>query len=395
MEVWILLWEVCAPVSWGEAHSFLIYKDTRYNTWGKNYTWKRLLSAGKRAGKEHCGCWELERQWTRWMGQEECRPVLPAQRGRRAESQVGCPGVCAWECFSSELMFIFFSSRVQVGLSLLRPRGRVWPDGEAKTSYCQAQVSPFDDVTPAQVQTQSPRKTKCTRWTDWFVFSVRCKESESPHAVTVYMLEPQTCQYILGVSPPEAESIPHCGGNGRKHVHHYLFVSALWTRLNLPSYAGFSTPRTNTDFCRSPANLNKSNGTWRIRRGEDRTDGDGLQLETEDIWCHTQVWLEEQRRPSHQNEGGDVVGLRVWRSTALVRVLMFVYHSQIRRKGLGQSLVLLIFVLNKLIKELRIRGFWNYSGESQTVVPVHACVWRGMRHMLHGDICRWEKGHQH
>lgn len=30
--------------------------------------------------------------------------------------------------------------------------------------------------------------------------SVRCKESESPHAVTVYMLEPQTCQYILGVS---------------------------------------------------------------------------------------------------------------------------------------------------------------------------------------------------
>lgn len=28
---------------------------------------------------------------------------------------------------------------------------------------------------------------------------LRCKESESPHAVTVYMLEPQTCQYILGV----------------------------------------------------------------------------------------------------------------------------------------------------------------------------------------------------
>ncbi|TKS85437.1 Endoplasmic reticulum lectin 1 ER lectin [Collichthys lucidus] len=30
----------------------------------------------------------------------------------------------------------------------------------------------------------------------------RCKESESPHAVTVYMLEPQTCQYILGVESP-------------------------------------------------------------------------------------------------------------------------------------------------------------------------------------------------
>uniref|UniRef100_A0A3Q2Y0Q5 Endoplasmic reticulum lectin n=1 Tax=Hippocampus comes TaxID=109280 RepID=A0A3Q2Y0Q5_HIPCM len=32
------------------------------------------------------------------------------------------------------------------------------------------------------------------------VQKVKCKESESPHAVTVYMLEPQTCQYILGVS---------------------------------------------------------------------------------------------------------------------------------------------------------------------------------------------------
>ena len=28
----------------------------------------------------------------------------------------------------------------------------------------------------------------------------RCKESDSPHAVTVYMLEPHSCQYILGVS---------------------------------------------------------------------------------------------------------------------------------------------------------------------------------------------------
>lgn len=44
-----------------------------------------------------------------------------------------------------------------------------------------------------------------------------------------------------------------------------------------------------------------------------------------------------------------MVGLRVWRSTALGRVLMFVYHSQIRLKGLGQSLVLLVFVLNKLM----------------------------------------------
>ncbi|KAG7277469.1 hypothetical protein CRUP_010617 [Coryphaenoides rupestris] len=31
---------------------------------------------------------------------------------------------------------------------------------------------------------------------------LECKESESPHAVTVYMLEPQTCQYILGVESP-------------------------------------------------------------------------------------------------------------------------------------------------------------------------------------------------
>ncbi|XP_067901039.1 endoplasmic reticulum lectin 1 isoform X2 [Heterodontus francisci] len=31
------------------------------------------------------------------------------------------------------------------------------------------------------------------------VVKLKCKESESPHAVTIYMLEPQTCQYILGV----------------------------------------------------------------------------------------------------------------------------------------------------------------------------------------------------
>lgn len=34
------------------------------------------------------------------------------------------------------------------------------------------------------------------------VVKLKCKESESPHAVTVYMLEPQTCQYILGVESP-------------------------------------------------------------------------------------------------------------------------------------------------------------------------------------------------
>lgn len=71
---------------------------------------------------------------------------------------------------------------------------------------------------------------------------------------------------------------------------------------------------------------------------------------------------------------------------------MFVYYSQIRLKGLGQSLVLLIFVLNKLIKELRIRGFWNYRGESQTVVPVHACVWRGMRQCSTVTIADGGKG---
>lgn len=33
------------------------------------------------------------------------------------------------------------------------------------------------------------------------------------------------------------------------------------------------------------------------------------QMETEDSWRHTQVRLEEQRRPSHQKEGDHVVGL--------------------------------------------------------------------------------------
>ncbi|XP_061646275.1 endoplasmic reticulum lectin 1 [Phyllopteryx taeniolatus] len=31
------------------------------------------------------------------------------------------------------------------------------------------------------------------------IVKLKCKESDSPHAVTVYMLEPQTCQYVLGV----------------------------------------------------------------------------------------------------------------------------------------------------------------------------------------------------
>ncbi|XP_004077256.1 endoplasmic reticulum lectin 1 [Oryzias latipes] len=34
------------------------------------------------------------------------------------------------------------------------------------------------------------------------IVKLKCKESESPHAVTVYMMEPQTCQYILGVESP-------------------------------------------------------------------------------------------------------------------------------------------------------------------------------------------------
>ncbi|KAM5164866.1 endoplasmic reticulum lectin 1 [Mantella aurantiaca] len=34
------------------------------------------------------------------------------------------------------------------------------------------------------------------------IVKLKCKESESPHAVTVYMLEPQTCHYVLGVESP-------------------------------------------------------------------------------------------------------------------------------------------------------------------------------------------------
>lgn len=110
-------------------------------------------------------------------------------------------------CLGGEILLIFFSVHVQVGFSLLRPRGRVRSDGEAETSYCQAQVSGCDSVAPARVQSRA-RKTLHTS-AHWFVCSVRCKESESPHAVTVYMMEPQTCQYILGVSSAEAEMIQH------------------------------------------------------------------------------------------------------------------------------------------------------------------------------------------
>ncbi|XP_028845326.1 endoplasmic reticulum lectin 1 [Denticeps clupeoides] len=34
------------------------------------------------------------------------------------------------------------------------------------------------------------------------IVKLKCKDSESPHAVTVYMLEPNTCQYVLGVESP-------------------------------------------------------------------------------------------------------------------------------------------------------------------------------------------------
>lgn len=56
---------------------------------------KTLFSAaGKRAGEEHRGRRELEHQRARRLGQEERRPILPAQRRRSAESQVGCFNVC-------------------------------------------------------------------------------------------------------------------------------------------------------------------------------------------------------------------------------------------------------------------------------------------------------------
>nr|XP_033794150.1 endoplasmic reticulum lectin 1 isoform X1 [Geotrypetes seraphini] len=34
------------------------------------------------------------------------------------------------------------------------------------------------------------------------IVKLKCKESDSPHAVTLYMLEPHVCQYILGVESP-------------------------------------------------------------------------------------------------------------------------------------------------------------------------------------------------
>lgn len=66
-------------------------------------------------------------------------------------------------------------------------------DGKAPTGYCQAQVS------VAGLSQQESDNVHGV-YSFCYLLSVRCKESESPHAVTVYMLEPQTCQYILGVS---------------------------------------------------------------------------------------------------------------------------------------------------------------------------------------------------
>jgi len=54
-----------------------------------------------------------------------------------------------------------------------------------------------------------PHRFPCDQIPIISLLTVRCKESESPHAVTVYMLEPQTCQYILGVSLPVAAEIKH------------------------------------------------------------------------------------------------------------------------------------------------------------------------------------------
>lgn len=96
-----------------------------------------------------------------------------------------------------EILLIFFSVDVQVGFSLLWPRGRVRSDRQAETSYCQAQVSQYDSVAPVHVQPHV-RRYKVDSLVG--LLSVRCKESESPHAVTIYMLEPQICQYVLGVS---------------------------------------------------------------------------------------------------------------------------------------------------------------------------------------------------
>ncbi|XP_061141338.1 endoplasmic reticulum lectin 1 isoform X1 [Syngnathus typhle] len=53
------------------------------------------------------------------------------------------------------------------------------------------------------------------------IVKLKCKESESPHAVTVYMLEPQTCQYVLGV-----ESSVICGVLDSADEHGILSISS-------------------------------------------------------------------------------------------------------------------------------------------------------------------------
>ncbi len=154
-----------------------------------------LVVPGKRAGEEHCGGWQLERPGAHWLGQEERRPLLPAQRWRSSESQVGHSyfSTPAWmQNLTETTADGSFSSR-QVGFPLLRPRGCVWPDREAQTGHCEAQVS---EESWAGRYTDVNQSIHSSRFSSF----CRCKESESPHAVTVYMLEPQTCQYILGVS---------------------------------------------------------------------------------------------------------------------------------------------------------------------------------------------------
>lgn len=77
------------------------------------------------------------------------------------------------------------------------------PDGEAQAGHSQAEVSATGPGAATLSQQRSSWFTSCFARSPSLSLSLsraRCKESESPHAVTVYMLEPQTCQYVLGVS---------------------------------------------------------------------------------------------------------------------------------------------------------------------------------------------------
>lgn len=170
-----------------------------------------LCPSGQTAGKEHCGGRQLGRGRAHRLGQEERGSILPAARRRRAESQVGVSGQPGGGGITHRLDTRGRSDRLplaaQVGFALLRPRGRVRPDGEAQAGHRQAEVS---RDRPGAATLSQQRCSWFTSWfTSWFARSPplslslprnRCKESESPHAVTVYMLEPQTCQYVLGVS---------------------------------------------------------------------------------------------------------------------------------------------------------------------------------------------------